>query len=224
MSQHRQAHHAALTGLTHTHTPPPRHLTKTAHLYATGRIAEAEASFTKTHQEILPLIRRVINQRTNTPTHREDIEQDAILKIWSILRKGIEPEIQRVTYHCVIDHHRKASGMGDTRSMTPEQAYAAGNHLTLETEHADRERDTDTTTPRHPTGHTDPAYAERVGIIDAGLIADTLSTHNPLWGVIALQLSEGQSQNQIARTLGVSRWIINKHVEAMREHLEESTT
>lgn len=196
--------------------PLPTQLTRCAAAYAQGNTQLGDDLFPLVHEEILPLVDQTVCKYIRNTDRHPDVTQEAVLAIWRQLKRGIAPTITLVTYHCCVNNLRMASGMGDSRTLTSDEQRRAEHHLDIDAQTNDDGEFIEA------FGNADPSepLSEAEGVIDAGLIADTLGAVNPIWSIIALQLSEGRSQNAIAASLGITRWAVNKHVISMREHLE----
>lgn len=186
---------------------PRRNLTECATAYKEGRTTEAEQMFPAVVTEILPLIEYTIRKRTDDPNHIEDITQEALTRIWRILKRGIYPEIQLVTYHTTVDAHKKSTGMGDTRGGRSREypEHARPNITSIE----------------HTTEKADPYTSDAVidAMDDAALLSE-LAAQDPHWSLVAQYRIEDLSQNQIATNLNTSRGEIRKTLAAIREYLE----
>ena len=192
-----------------------RALTRCAAAYASGNAAIGERLFADAHAEILPLVRRVVLRATDASvTAREDMEQDATLKIWQVLRRGIEPDVKRVTYHAVVDAYRTRTGTGDARSMTPRERAMASRMLTMVEDYQGDDDDSVNHMIDKDSGAEYDAVIDRLAVES---LTTLLAAHDDAWGVIAQHLADGCSQNETARLMGVSRWVVNGHVVAMGE-------
>ncbi len=191
---------------------PQRHLLRCAQAYAAGNDTLGATLFALVHAEILPLVAFVAAKHVPNESAREDVIQAATLKIWQQLKRGIEPEVRRVTYHAVVDAYRTASGMGDARTLTGRENFAATNRFALIPE-VDEYTDNALVDPSDD-------HAKTLGRVDAERYTERFAEHHDAWGLIAFCLAEGMTQNETARRLGLPRWDVNKHVADMRAFLE----
>jgi DNA-directed RNA polymerase specialized sigma24 family protein len=185
-----------------------RHLTRCVHAYASGDARSGERLFTAAHAEVLPLVQRVVSRHLDSPQDKEDAEQAAMLLIWRDAQSGKECVVEQVAFQAAVDVWRKSPVIGNLRSLTPEQRALVSSPAELGDEH------------HAPT----PSHADAVA---AGIDADRftiafiqeVARRRPLWGMIALALSEGKTPPEIATMLGKHRGTINSSIRDMREYL-----
>lgn len=198
-----------MTSLRSQAAPLPRYLTQCAAAYAQGHNARAEALFVQVHAEVLPLVRRVVNQHLDKPADKEDAEQVAMLLIWRDAKRGKECVVEQVAFQAAVDVWRKSSVIGNLRSLTPEQRATVTNTEEIDQHHS-----------HQPTpNHADTVANE----VDSARFTDTfareVAQRRPLWGIIARGIAQGLTTAEIAANANRSEGTIRSSLRDMRIYL-----
>lgn len=190
-----------------------RYLTRAADAYAAGNDRLGAQLFDRAHDEILPLVRRIVDHNVGSIPRidAEGVVQDVLIAVWSDVTRGKEPVVSMVATNISIDvFRREVARKGRDGKQLPRPQF---HHLDASRDEAP---ETAGWTPREP----DHADASLDAIVMAKL-AQQLGAIKPVWGLMALAGAAGLADaREIADHLNRPRGTIRREICELRAHLE----